>query len=220
MSKGFEDITGKRFGRLVVQNRDTKRKKPHSIFWVCLCDCGSVCSVRGSELKRGSTKSCGCLRREVTAQKAKRNKTHGLSRTRLYQTWTDMKRRCYVKQRKGYKDYGGRGIKVCEEWRNSFENFKEWAFANGYNDKLTIDRIDVNGNYEPQNCRWCTIKEQANNKRKKASIEFNGEEHNIKEWAEITGINASTIQKRLRIRGWSVEDALMIKDGRKARLWV
>ena len=214
---GFEDLTGHRFGRLLVLGRapSTKRVK-----WNCQCDCGNKTTVETCSLKSGTTKSCGCLRREMARQKAKEHITHGFARTRLYYIWADMKRRCYAKEREGYKDYGGRGIRVCDEWKNDFTIFKDWAFENGYNDELTIDRIDVNGNYEPSNCRWATWKEQANNKRNKTAIEFDGETHSLKEWSEITGIGASTIQKRLSKRGWSVEDALMIKDGRKARLWV
>ncbi len=143
-----------------------------------------------------------------------------LAEKRLYQIWADMKRRCYTKYRENYKYYGARGIEVCDEWKNNFESFKEWALANGYKEHLTIDRIDVNGNYEAQNCRWCTVAEQNNNKRTNKVLEFEGERHTISEWSRITGIDKSTINKRVFKRGWSVEDALMIKDGRKARLWV
>lgn len=213
----FEDLTGYRFGRLLVLERAPNTKV---VKWNCQCNCGNKITVTTCNLKSGSTKSCGCLRRDVARQNAKEHTTHGFTRTRLYYIWEDMKRRCYAKERKGYKNYGGRGIRVCDEWKNDFTIFKDWAFENGYNDELTIDRIDVNGNYEPSNCRWATWKEQANNKRNKTAIEFEGETHTLKEWSEITGIGASTIQKRLFKRGWSIEDALMIKDGRKARLWV
>lgn len=134
---------------------------------------------------------------------------------RLYQTWIDMRRRCYVKNRKNYKHYGLRGISVCDEWNNSFKNFKNWALANGYEDYLTIDRIDVNGNYEPQNCKWSTAAEQNNNRRNNRILEFKGERHTISEWSKITGLNKSTILKRVSIRGWSTRDALSVKDGRK-----
>ena len=115
---------------------------------------------------------------------------------RLYQTWVDMKRRCYAKNRESYKYYGLRGISVCDEWKNDFEKFKTWAMANGYEENLTIDRIDVNGNYEPHNCKWSTIREQNNNKRTNKVLEFEGEQHTISEWSRITGIGESTINKR------------------------
>lgn len=126
---------------------------------------------------------------------------------RLYDIYTTMKQRCYNKNHKKYKHYGGRGIKVCSEWLESYSNFYEWAINNGYSDNLTLDRIDTNGNYEPNNCRWATQKEQQNNKRTNTNITYNGETHNLKQWAEIKGINYKALWKRLH-DGWSVERAL------------
>lgn len=132
---------------------------------------------------------------------------HGMAGTRLYRAWTNMRNRCNRKADKEYKHYGGRGIKVCEEWKNDFETFKEWALSNGYYDNLTLDRIDTNGNYEPNNCRWITRKAQNNNMTTNVRLTYNGITHNLSEWSEITGISYPTIQGRVR-RGWKTEDIL------------
>lgn len=132
---------------------------------------------------------------------------HGLCHTRLYSIYTSMKSRCYYKRNKEYKNYGARGIVICEEWLNSFEAFYSWAMNNGYKDNLTIDRINVNGNYEPNNCRWVTMKIQNNNRRNNHYITYNNETHTVAEWASIKNISSDTIFKRLR-NNWSIEKAL------------
>lgn len=174
--------------------------------WRCVCECGGeTYSVTGN-LMRGGALSCGCLRRENALLAATK---HGMTHSRLHQIWTMMKDRCFNQKSKRYVDYGGRGITVCEEWlgENGFINFYDWAMNNGYMDELSIDRIDNNGNYCPENCRWATIKEQQNNKRNNFLIEHNGETHTLAEWAEITGKNRSTIKSRVK-NGWNIEDAL------------
>lgn len=136
--------------------------KNHKTYWNCKCKCGKETIVYSDKLKTGHTKSCGCLKRQKTIE---RNYRHGLYGTRLYSIWHDMNTRCYYEKTKCYKYYGGRGITICDEWKNNFVNFYNWAINNGYKDNLSIDRIDVNGNYEPSNCRWATMQEQQLNKR-------------------------------------------------------
>ena len=133
---------------------------------------------------------------------------HGWRHTRLYNTWDDMKKRCFNQNCPNYKWYGARGITMCDEWCNSFVCFRDWALSSGYNDELTIDRVDVNGNYDPNNCRWVTIKEQANNKRTNRYLTFQGETHTITEWAQKLNVNRKTMWDRIARLGWSVERAL------------
>ena len=155
------NLKGQRFGRLLVLE-DSGERKDRKVVWVCLCDCGNIKDVRSGDLKRGHTKSCGCLRDEVTR---KRSYKHGdacrNSVTRLNQTWRGMKARCYNPNANEYKRYGGRGITVCDEWKNDYLPFKLWAMASGYKSNLTIDRKDNDGNYEPNNCQFITKSENA-----------------------------------------------------------
>lgn len=159
------DLTGKRFGRLTVIER-YGTVDGHAA-WKCKCDCGNKTVVNGKWLRAGKTTSCGCYHKELLA---KRSKTHGMTKTRLYSIWHDMKNRCFYQKDKSFEDYGGRGITVCEEWKNSFESFRDWSLLNGYSDNLTIDRINNDGNYDPSNCRWVTMKEQCSNRRKRGTL--------------------------------------------------
>lgn len=197
------DLTGKKYGRLVVLYESEKKGK--NTIWHCKCDCGKELDIIAYNLKDGHSKSCGCLAAE---EKSKRHTKHGDTKTRLFRTWQHMLNRCYNTNVRGYKNYGGRGISVCEEWRNSFIPFRDWAHQNGYNEDLSIDRIDVNGNYEPNNCRWTTAKVQANNKRNNRLLTYKGQTETLSEWADIVKISAVAIKARIDKYHWSVDKAL------------
>lgn len=197
----FNDLTGQRFGRISVLYRSDDHLDPsgrHHVMWRCRCDCGTERDVNGDSLKRGHTVSCGCYNRE---QARENHLTHGHTDTHLYGVWCAIKRRCYNEKTHAYKDYGGRGIKMCETWKDDYPSFEKWALVSGYRDvpnlRCTIDRIDVNGDYEPSNCRWVDAKQQANNRRSNRNYTFNGETHNIMEWSKILGINYKSLHNRL-----------------------
>ena len=201
-----KDLSNLKFGRLTVIGR-AKGNFIRS-HYDCKCTCGNVTVVDGRSLTSGNTKSCGCLHKELLIERNKKNTTHGGGHTRLYNIYCSIKSRCYNPQTAEYKNYGGRGIKVCGEWRESFTTFKNWAETNGYKENLTIDRINVNGNYEPSNCRWITKHEQQFNKTNTRYFEYKGQKKCLAEWAEIFGMNKSTLYNRVYSLGWSVERAL------------
>ena len=201
-----EELIGKKFGMLTIVSF-AGRDRHGTKLWNCVCDCGNRKKnpVRLSELKRGTTRSCGCVMHETNKGK---NSTHGMTGSRIHNEYKSMMNRCYCKSGHGWKNYGGRCITVCDEWRGHFIVFYEWAMNNGYADNLSLDRIDVNGNYSPQNCRWATAKQQSNNKRTNRMVESGGIVHTVTEWSEILGINKSTIRGRLD-RGWSNDEILL-----------
>ena len=201
------DLTGQRFGRLVVIKRAENQGKQTK--WLCKCDCGNVVAVMGSRLRGNITHSCGCIQKEVARE---RSLKHGGSTSKLRSVWKNMISRCYSKSDKEYNRYGARGIRVCHEW-GEYGNFYKWAISSGYNEDAkrgvcTLDRIDNNGNYSPENCRFVTMKEQSNNRRSNHIIDFNGESHTISEWADIIGIRPSALSRRINALGWSIEQAL------------
>ena len=212
----FVDLTGQRFGRLVVIGQaideDSLRKesKQHTKFWLCQCDCGKTKIVSSAHLKDGHTKSCGCWHDE-NARLATR--THGMAKTRLHAVWNTMKQRCNNPNNTKYKNYGGRGIKVCDEWKD-FIPFYNWAINNGYDEQAefgecTIDRIDVNGDYCPENCRWVNIDVQMQNMTINRILEYKGEKHTLSEWGRILGKKGKLFKSRIDA-GWSVEEAMEI----------
>lgn len=212
----IQDLTGQRFGRLTVIGVGEKppESKRRRTYWLCTCECGKTVAVASDKLIRGDTKSCGCLKSELATERIKKygkpHKTHGKSGTRLYNIYNHMKRRCYDARCAKYIDYGARGIIICNEWLNSFENFYDWAILNGYAENLSIDRIDVNGNYCPENCRWASDKTQANNKRSNKVVSVNGENFTLAQLRDKTGIPIATLSWRLS-HGWSGEQLLVHK---------
>lgn len=157
-------MIGKRFGKLTVISAAGRSPRRY-ILWKCRCDCGRETIVSSHNLRSGNTQSCGCRLRERTRML---NFVTGQYKSRLYRIWTCMKTRCYNPNTPQYKDWGGRGITMCDEWRHNFKSFYDWSMSNGYNEHLSIDRINNDGNYEPSNCKWSTAKEQANNRRAKS----------------------------------------------------
>lgn len=162
----FIDLTGQKFGRLTVIKRG--ENIDNHAGWICQCECGNIVNVNGKYLREGKTTSCGCYHNELLRE---RSLTHGKTHTRLYRIWANIISRCCNSNVDCYEYYGGRGISICDEWKNNFENFYEWSINNGYNEQLTIDRINNDGNYEPSNCRWVTMKEQCKNRRKRRTKE-------------------------------------------------
>lgn len=200
-----KDVIGKRFGKLIairqvddyIAPSGSRHKK-----YLCKCDCGKTASVLKEHLVSGRTKSCGCLRKEAGKWVTTHNEIH----TRLYRIWGNMVNRCTNPNNPAWCNYGGRGILVCDEWR-SYENFRDWAKSSGYFDKLSLDRTDNNGGYNPDNCRWVDRYTQANNTRSNHLIEYNGVTKTIAEWATVLGVPYKNLHNRIQSLGWSVDRA-------------
>jgi hypothetical protein len=200
----FIDLAGQKFGRLTVVEYLGKNKYTRTI-WKCKCDCGGSAICTANNLTRNNSKSCGCIAREAVIQ---RNYKHGKYGTSLYITWYGMKARCLNKNNPAFNDYGGRGITICNEWIGSFESFYNWAIGNGYKEGLTIDRIDVNGNYEPDNCRWTTMEIQQNNRRDNRIMTIDGFTASLADICRKYNVKYKKVWKRLYL-GWTLENAII-----------
>lgn len=219
----YTDLTGMRRGHFIVLKEvDRPQGKQWRHFWLCRCDCGTERIYETSQLNRIGriNGSCGCEHKKIMSEMMRKKKTtHGCTKTRLYAVWSSMKNRCLLKSCKEYPLYGGRGITICDEWASDFQAFQKWALQNGYDKdakrgKCTLDRIDVNGNYCPENCRWVDQKTQSLNRRDTIYLECNGKKKTIPEWSEISGIPQKTIRDRLKY-GWPIEDVIF----KKRRIW-
>lgn len=203
------DLIGQQFGRLTVISLAHKDERDQ-LHWMCKCTCGVEKTVKGGNLQDGNTRSCGCLSRQLVTE---RSTTHGASRSPEYKAWADAKRRCTNPKDKDFPRYGGRGIQFLF---NSFEEFLAHIGTKPH-EKLTLDRINVNGDYAPKNIRWATIKEQNNNKRCNVNLVYKGRTQNIAAWARELGIHRDTIRYRLKQLGWSVEKTLGTASRAKAK---
>lgn len=197
----FRDISGVRFGTLVAESRISQSKNG-TWKWSVACDCGQKEVVFITQLTSGMKVCCGTCRNEITR---KQRTTHGMTKTREYQSWKAMKARCYNPEASHYDQYGGRGIKVCDQWKESFEQFLKDMGLRPVG--TSLERIDCDGDYKPDNCKWATAKEQASNRRNNATIDFNGEVLTVAEWSRRAGISTSTLLWRMR-QGWSPEKIL------------
>lgn len=215
------DLSGKKYDSLTVIKMHHVRKQRNGrnvYYWLCKCNCGNEVIKTTNYLRYSNICSCGCLSNRIKDPINNLKKPFDeevvYSKTRIYRIWQAMKSRCYNPNHKHYYDYGGRGIEVCPEWLNSSLSFINWSYDTGYNDNLSIDRIDTNGNYCPENCRWVDCKTQSNNKRTSHFITFNGKTQTIGQWSDELGINYNTLENRLKNKKWSVEKALTTKPRR------
>lgn len=199
-----EDLTGQKFGRLTVVKR-AENSKSNKTRWECICDCGNELITVGAQLKNGRTKSCGCLQKELLS---KRVRTHGMTNERLYGIWCGIKQRCFNPNIDAYKNYGGRGITMCDEWFNDFSKFQKWALKNRYSDDLTIERKDVNGNYEPSNCCWTTRKMQSRNRTDSHNITCGGKTMILTDWALYLGVTRGRLAYLLKRSNFSEEETI------------
>lgn len=187
-------MVGQVFGRLTVLRHILVPGNYHKCY-ECLCQCGKKVTVEERNLINGRIVSCGCAKIDFLKKYATK---HGLYKTPLYRRWEAIKGRCYNKKRQEYKNYGGRGIKMCKDWKDNPKAFADWAISNGYKKSLTIDRINNDGDYCPENCRWVTRKEQQRNRRANVLLSLNGETHVLADWAVLLGVSANTISYHLK----------------------
>lgn len=202
----FIDITGQTFGKLTAIKR-VENNNLGKVQYLCLCECGNKKIVTKQNLTNGICKSCGCIKKEQDKINLKFPK-HNMCSTRLYNIWKGMRWRCRSKKNKRRKFYLDKSIEVCKEWQEDFLNFYNWAMNNGYKDTLTIDRINNDGNYEPDNCRWATYTEQNNNQSTSKKYIYKNKIYTIKELSEMTGIKLPTLYQRLEQSKWEIEKAI------------
>ena len=200
----IEDISGQKFGRLTAIKYVGKSKGKQTL-WECKCDCGNTVTIHQQNLKSGHTYSCGCYNSEISS---KRSYVHGGGGTRLYRIWKDMLARCCKESHRGYKDYGGKGVYVCEEWKDNFVNFRDWSLNNGYSDELSIDRIDSEREYSPANCRWATLIEQANNTSRNLKFTIDGRTETLANWCRIYNVPYKRVHGRVYAQKWDILKAL------------
>lgn len=217
-----KDISGQMINDWEVI-KECGRNKSGGAMFLCRCSCGTEKLVDGRSIRAGTSRNCGCKRFPKMLVKAREVTTkHGGKNDRLYNVWNGMKDGCHNEKSKFYNRYGGRGIKVCDEWSYSYPNFKDWAMNHGYDPcaakgKCTIERLNNDGDYSPDNCIWATSKVQCNNRSSNHSISALGETHTISEWSEITGIRKDTLRRRICIYGWDVERAITEPVHRKTK---
>lgn len=214
----FEDLTGKRFNRLtVIRYLDESERTVRTYNWLCQCDCGKVVKANASKLKNGLQQSCGCLKEEMKYNIGSLNRKYKYSNKRLYSVYRSMLNRCYNDKHREYHNYGGRGIQVCDEWLSDYDNFAEWALSNGYDVNAnfgvcTLERIDVDKDYSPDNCTWITNEEQQNNRRDNVLITYRDETHNLAEWSRILNVSYDSLWYYTQNKGVSLEEFMRIKN--------
>lgn len=206
----FNDLTGKKFGHWTVISR--AENVNHHTVWNCVCDCGTLKPVYASHLVKWTSPSCGCITRSNVW---KINFSHGMSKERIYSIWAGIKGRCYNKNTSNYYLYGARGIKMCDLWKEDFMSFYNWSMDNGYNESLTIDRIDGDGDYCPENCRWATKKQQSNNTKRTIKVDYYGDKMSIKELSEKENVSYNVLWNLIRNKNISAIDAIKIIKERK-----
>jgi hypothetical protein len=207
------DMTGWKMWEHGVENSHwtilgrAENSKGGKVRWICQCDCEdkTIQTVQANHIRDGKSLQCQKCAHKITGS---HNSTHRETDSRLYNIWSSMKGRCNNPNDQAYERYGQRGISVCFDWNNSYENFRDWALSHGYKNTLSIDRIDNNGNYCPENCKWATEVEQANNRSNNRYITYNNQTHTLTEWEKITGLKRGVIAKRIDKHGWSIEKAL------------
>ena len=207
-----ENFIGKKYGKLKIVSLSYKkqkytksgRKDGFLYYFNCICECGNYIDVNLHDLTSSHTQSCGCYQK---TQVSKKNKIHGLTTSSIFHIWTSMKQRCLNPNNKAYKNYGGRGITICDDWKNNFITFYDWAMNNGYKENLSIDRIDNDGNYQPDNCRWVTRKEQNRNYRKNINVIYENTEYCLKDLSVKLNINYKYLHKKYK-KGMKIEDII------------